>query len=261
MNRLISYLTPGFPVSLFESIGRIIGARVQYETRYSGPVRGSDPFIDDGAQLAWVCSTSFVDMANKGDPSVQLVGVAWVPDDPDAAGRAVYFGDVVTRPDSGITTFDDLRGKRVGCNDPVSLSGYYSLMFELDDRGLDEDYLDVIFTGGHQASLTAVCNGELDAAIVDSIVRTARERVDSATKELVVIERLGPWPVQALIARGSMSRDELATVRERLLGASCDGELRDQLETAALSHLTEVSLDHYAPVQAAMNRLNKRKTR
>ena len=62
--RLISYMTPGFPVSLFESIGRIIGAEVEYETEASGPMPGHDPFADDATELGWICSTSFVDMAS-----------------------------------------------------------------------------------------------------------------------------------------------------------------------------------------------------
>ena len=49
--RLISYMTPGFPVSLFESIGRIIGAEVEYETEASGPMPGHDPFADDATEL------------------------------------------------------------------------------------------------------------------------------------------------------------------------------------------------------------------
>jgi len=255
--RLISYMTPGFSKSLFESIGRVVGAEVEYETEASGPLPGDNPFVEDGTELGWICSTSFVDMATTGDnPSVQLVGVAWVPDDPDVAGRPVYFGDIVTRPDSGITSFDDLQGKRVGCNDPVSLSGHYALNFALDDRGLAAGYLEKVFTGGHQASLTAVANGELDAAIVDSVVRTTRERIDPDVAELAVIDRLGPWPTQPLVARVSLGSEEVALVRERLLNASQDPELRAELEAAALSHLIEVAPDHYAPVREAMARLN-----
>lgn len=254
--RLLSYMTPGFPVSLFEMIGRLVGAEVEYETESSGPLPGNDPFAEGDMELGWICSTSFVDMSTAGeDPSIQLVGVAWVPDDPDAHGRPVYFGDVVTRPDSGITTFADLEGKRVGCNDPVSLSGHYALKFELDDRGLEPDFVEMVFTGGHQASLTAVASGEIDAAIVDSVVRTTRVRVDPDVAKLRVLDRLGPWPTQPLVARVSLTADEVTRVREHLLGASDDPELREELEAAALSHFVAVGPDHYAPVRTAMARL------
>ena len=255
--RLISYMTPGFPVSLFEAIGRVLDAEIEYVTHSSGPLPGDNPFADhEGTELGWICSTSFVDMATTSDqPTIQLVGVAWVPDDPDAAGRPVYFGDIVTRPDSGIASFEDLEGRRIGCNDVVSLSGHYALNFELEERNLPNDFVEKVFTGGHQTSLTAVVNGELDAAIVDSVVRTTRARNDTAVSDLTIIDRLGPWPTQPLVARISLTKDEVALVRERLLVAADDQQLRSELQAAGLSKLVEVGADHYQPVRDAMSQL------
>ena len=254
--RLLSYMTPGFPESLFESIGRAVGATVEYETKSSGPEPGENPFLGDGVELGWICSTSFVDSALTGDdPSIQLVGVAWVPDDSDANGRPVYFADIVTRADSPIQSFADLEGHTMACNDPVSLSGHYALKFELDDRGLPDGFVDLRFTGGHQASLTAVAKGEVDVALVDSVVRTARARVDPAVAKLRVLGRLGPWPTQPLVAAVSLTQDEVAAVRRRLLDAVENDALRAELRSSALSHLVEVTPDHYNRVRDAMNRL------
>ena len=254
--RLLSYMTPGFPKSLFESIGRAVGATVEYETEMSGPGPGQNPFADDGVELGWICSTSFVDNELSGDdPTIQLVGVAWVPDDPDANGRAVYFGDIVTRADSGIECFEQLEGRTIACNDPVSLSGHYALKFELDDRGLPDDFVNMEFTGGHQSSLKAVANGEIDAAIVDSVVRISRARVEPAVDDLVMVDRLGPWPTQPLVANASLPSGEVSGVRERLLDASQSDDLHEELHRSALSHLVEVSPEHYDRVRAAMDRL------
>lgn len=255
--RLITYMTPGFPKSLFETIGADLDVEIEYETEASGPLPGKNPFLGDaGTELGWICSTSFVDMASTGeDPSVQLVGVAWVPDDPDADGRPVYFGDIVTRADSDVSSFEDLRGKRVGCNDPVSLSGHYALNFELERRELGDDYLEKVFTGGHQSSLSAVASGDLDAAIVDSVVRTTRARTDQSVADMRVIDRLGPWPTQPLVARISLDANEVISLRERLLQAGKDGDLHEELQAAGLSHLVEVGPDHYQPVREAMSRL------
>lgn len=257
MVRLVSYMSPGFPESLFERIGEVIDADVEFERELSGPAPGTNPFIEDDLEFGWVCSTSFVDLASRGaEPSIQLVGVAWVPDDPDANGRPVYFGDLITRADSGITTFEDLEGRKVGCNDLVSLSGHYALRFALEDRGLDDDFTELVFTGGHHSSIDALLAGEIDAAVVDSVVRTSRARLDPEVASLQIIDRLGPWPVQPLVARHTLDPEQVATVRRLLLEASDSPEIQAELDAAALSHFVEVGPDHYAAVHAAMERTN-----
>ncbi len=251
--RLISYMSPGFPTSLFHQIGRVLGVDVDFDETSSGPTPGNDPFADGSADLGWVCSTSYVDLETRGDDAaVQLVGVAWVPDDPDSNGAPVYFGDLVTRADSGITTFDDLAGRRVGCNDPVSLSGYHALRIALHERGLPDSFCEQPFTGGHHASLDMVVAGDLDAALVDSVVRTGRARMDPAVDALTVIERLGPWPTQPLVARKSLATEDVRRVRRQMLAASGQPALQAELEAAALSHLVEVGPDHYAAIRTAM---------
>lgn len=253
--RLISYMSPGFPHSLFERLGEVIDAEVTFDETMSGPAPGEDPFASMATDFGWICSTSFVDLATRTDnPSITLAGVAWVPDDPDANGRPVYFGDIISRNDSGITSFDDLAGKCVGCNDPVSLSGYHSMRFALQDRGLSEDFTQLTFTGGHRRSIDMVLAGELDAAVVDSVVRTSRARNNPAVADLRVVERLGPWPVQPLVARSTLESDTVDRVRSLLLDASNSPEIQAELNAASLSHLVEVGPDHYAAVRQAMER-------
>jgi len=255
--RLVSYLSPGFPRSMFELLGEILGAEVAFEEAQSGPPPGDDPLADGRAQLGWVCSTSYVGLAlSSAQPTVQLGGVAWVPDDPDAHGRPAYFGDVVVRDDCDIATFADLAGTRIGCNDPVSLSGNYALRFALADRGLDpESFARLEFTGGHHASLDQVISGELDAAVVDSVVRITRARSDGDVAALRVVERLGPWPVQPLVVHAGASSAEVDALAARLLEANDDPRVGAELAAAGLTSLVQIDPEHYEPVRAAMARL------
>lgn len=252
--RLLSYMTPGFPASLFEAFGAVIGAEVDFEQELSGPAPGVDPFADGSADLGWICSTSYVDLATRTpEPSIGLAGVAWVPDDPDVGGRPVYFGDLVTRADAGFATLADLAGRRIGCNDPVSLSGHHALRFALRDRRFDPDgFAELVFTGGHHRSLDLVAAGELDAAVVDSVVRTGRSRIDPGVAALVVVERLGPWPVQPLVARSTLPAEDLARVRRLLLEAADTPVVRRELAAASLLGLVEVGPDHYDLVRRSM---------
>lgn len=70
-------MSPGFPASLFELLGGILDAEVEFDMTLSGPAPGDDPFADGTADLGWICSTSYVDLATRSDnPSIELAGVA-----------------------------------------------------------------------------------------------------------------------------------------------------------------------------------------
>lgn len=255
--RLISYLTPGFPASLFETLAGVAGADVQFVDHVSGPTPDDDPFLDHTADLGWLCASSYVDLISRGpEPSVRLVGVAWVPDDSDADGRPVYFSDLVTRADSAIGSLEDTGGMRVGCNDPVSLSGHYALRIALDDLGHDADtFVDLVFTGGHDRSLDLLLAGELDAAVIDSAVRTRRASVDREVAGLRIAQRLGPWPVQPLVARSTLDPEVTDHVRRRLIEANSLPAVQQELAGAGLSHLVTVDSSDYDRLRSALQRL------
>ena len=112
MVQFVSYMSPGFPESLFELLAKRMDVELHFETETSGPPADVDPFRDGTFDLGWICSTSFVDLALRNDrPSVRLAGVAWVPDDPDSDGRPVYFGDLVVAADSDVDSLADLAGQ------------------------------------------------------------------------------------------------------------------------------------------------------
>lgn len=253
--RLISYLSPGFPATLFEIVGSAIGAEVLFETSTSGPRPGEDPFRDGSFDLGWICATSFVDLALRHDPSsVQLAGVGWVPDDPGVRGRPEYFGDVVVSGGTAASLLD-LRGRRIGCNDAISLSGHLSLRWALEALGeRPDEFADLVFTGSHHASLDRVLSGELDACVVDSVVRTSRSRRDAAVANLRVLDRLGPWPVQPLVARRDLEQDRLGEVRDTILRLNGRPDVRTILDASGLTGFVPVEPDHYRPVALAFER-------
>ena len=252
--QLISYLTPGIPAELFETLARVIDAELVLRSDVSGPTAADDPFRRHEYDLGWMCSTSYVDLTrDAADPSVALIGVGWVPDDPDAAGRPVYFGDVVVGPDSAVHSLEELAGAAIGCNDPVSLSGYQALLIELRDRGHDPDtWADLRFTGGHHTSLDQVLSGELDAAVVDSVVRLGRSRHDDAVAGLRIVQRIGPWPTQPIVARADLAEIDARTIRSQLLRAAADPEIRSVLDAAGIADLVPVDVEDYERLRSSM---------
>lgn len=252
--QLISYLTPGIPAELFETLSKVIGAELVLRSDVSGPTSTDDPFRRSEFDLGWMCSTSYVDLTrDAADPSVALVGVGWVPDDPDSAGRPVYFGDVVVRADAEFLDLEDLAGSIIGCNDPVSLSGYQALLIELRDRGhVPDEWADLRFTGGHHRSLDLLAAGEIDAAVVDSVVRLGRARHDAAVADLRIVQRIGPWPTQPIVARATLGAADAEHVRQRLLEARNDPEVMAVLDAAGIADLVPVDPANYERLRSSM---------
>lgn len=241
-------------MSLFEQVAQVIGADLEVDQTQSGPAPGHDPFADGDAELGWICSTSFVDLATRSaTPSVQLVGVAWVPLDPGSHGKPQYYGDIVVPDDSPIRTFADLARRTVGCNDVVSLSGHHAFRIATQRFGADPDnFADLRFTGGHHLSLDQLVAGELDAAVIDSVVRTNRCVTDPAVASLRIVERLGPWPVQPLVATTELPDDVIAAVRDALLVSNDDPQMQGELQAASLAGFVSVGPDHYLPIRSAL---------
>ncbi len=251
---MVSWLCPGFPEELFQALADAVGADLRIATDRSGPDPDDDPFRAGEADLGFVCSTAFAALVVRPEPSVQLAGVAFAPNDSAVGGRAQYFSEVVVPASSPVTTLDELSGARIGGNDDASLSGYFALRIELARRGLDPDrFAEIVLTGAHHRSIDLVLAGELDGAVVDSMVLASRAHHDPAANSgLRVVERLGPWPTQPLVARSTLGRAELAEVRHALLAANQEPAVQALLRRSAISRLAEVGGNHCDPVLAAL---------
>lgn len=79
-------------------------------------------------------------------------------------GWAYYWAAYMVRRDSDIYTFGDLEGKTWGYGDPGSTSGYIAPSVELADAGIAAG--EEVQTGGHNQTVLAVYNGEVDFGTV-----------------------------------------------------------------------------------------------
>ena len=254
--RFVTYLTPGIPQGFFEALVdhvrralRCGRTSLRVETRISGPERGSkDPFSGDEADVGFMCSPSFVWLRGLRPPPVELL-VAPVFGDARAAGRPVYFCDVVVRRDGQIRSFDELRGRSWAYNDRCSLSGYYSLLNKLAEIGADESFFArVSCSGSHLNSIESVVRGEVDAAAIDSNVLNMQLReVPGLREQLRVIESLGPFPIQPVVVRSTLDPELKEGLRAALLSVDADPRTRRALSGFGLERFVPVSEKDYAP--------------
>ena len=82
-------------------------------------------------------------------------------------GSTTYRSQFNVRCDSGIETFEDLRGRTIAFVDPGSASGYQFPYVTLKSTyGIDPDTeMTSIFAGSHDASALAVYNGDVDVSV------------------------------------------------------------------------------------------------
>lgn len=139
-------------------------------------------------------------------------------------GKPEYFALIVTHPDSGLNSIDDLlgekgRGRSFAFGDKGSTSGYLIPFHEFQKRGIDPEkhFARVLYTR-HQAIQTQVTAGQLDAGadfnrnrdvmIAQGLISAARSKV---------IWQSPPLPNDAFAVSAALARD--AAFVERLQAA------------------------------------------
>jgi phosphonate transport system substrate-binding protein len=259
--RLITYLSPGLPMAFFQTIADALGPDtvLAADPRASGPVAGEvDPFSDGRADIGFMCAPAFLAM-QRGvtSPPVQLLGLAPVFDDPRAKGQPVYHADVVVRADDEAQVFADLRGRRVGYNDAISLSGRLALLIHLAQLGEDLSFFsETIGTGSHDASLVALHEGLIDTATIDATtLRLRRSANDPLATDVRVIEGLGPHPIQPIVMRSDLPEDRVAHVQRALRSLSESAAGRAAMAPFGCIGFAPVSNDSYQELDQLLTQL------
>lgn len=132
-------------------------------------------------------------------------------------GSPTYRAQFNVRCDSGIETFEDLRGKTIAFVDPGSASGYqFPYVTLVRDHGIDpETEMTYIFAGSHDASALAVYNGDVDVSVTfgGSPGSDGRETIEAdfpdVKEQVCILGYSADIPNDGIVVRAGLS-DELA---------------------------------------------------
>jgi phosphonate transport system substrate-binding protein len=221
--RFVTWLAPSLPLALFAAIvdgcAEILDRPVSLQsvTELSGPSPDADPLARGDAEVGFLCPPTYRRMRACGAPVELLAAPVFA--DPRAAGRPVYFSDVVVSASSPAHHLGDLRGGTFAYNDPASLSGWECLGAALAARGESLGFFSRYRrSGSHLASIDLVARGEADAAAIDSnALLLALASAPLRASAVRVLETWGPWPVQPVVVRGGVAPDERRALRAALL--------------------------------------------
>jgi len=107
--------------------------------------------------IAFLTPASYVLAKNEANVKVVLKS--------ERKGSPYYYAAIITRADSDIQTLEDLRGRTFAFGDPLSTSATVFPRKMLYERGIDpvRDFKQILYSGGHDATVLAVLNGKVDA--------------------------------------------------------------------------------------------------
>ncbi|MEO0929038.1 MAG: phosphonate ABC transporter substrate-binding protein [Pseudomonadota bacterium] len=195
---------------------------------YNGVIQG---LLGGTLDMAWLGASSYAAVYLQNPDAVEPVLVKINLD-----GSYGYHSIGFARADSGITSLEDMQDRVFGFGDPNSTSGYLIPSIEIpQSTGAtmeSGDYFgEVKFTGGHEQTIIAVNNGDVDGGVTwadgqgeweDGFNSGAlRKAVDAGLvdmNDLVEIWRSAPIPEGPVVLR----QDLPAGVKEQMI-ALVDG--------------------------------------
>ena len=150
-------------------------------------------------------------------------------------GASTYFSVGFARKDRGIASLDDMKGKVLGFGDPNSTSGYLIPAVEMPAAGYAMEpgrfFGEIKFTGGHERTIVAVKNGDVDAGVTwadglgdweDGYNSGAlRKAVDAGLvnmNDLVEIWKSEPIPEGPVVLRSALPEDVKAKMIDLVKG-------------------------------------------
>ncbi|MDB6452717.1 phosphonate ABC transporter substrate-binding protein [Falsirhodobacter sp. 20TX0035] len=146
-----------------DKISEALGVPVKVFTPadYDGVIQG---LLGGTIDMAWLGASGYAKIYLTDPEAVTPVLVKQNLD-----GSIGYYSIGIARKDSGITSIEDMKGKVMGFGDPNSTSGYLIPNVELSQAGIDmtpgKYFSDVRFTGGHEQTIVAVTNGDIDGGV------------------------------------------------------------------------------------------------
>jgi phosphonate transport system substrate-binding protein len=180
--------------------------------------------------VAFLAPASYVLAKNEADIKVILKS--------ERKGIPFYYAAIITRADSGIKNLEDLRGKSFAFGDTLSTTGHVFPRKMLKERGIDptRDLKQILYSGGHDATVLAVLNGKVDAGATyanspDSMdtawMRYLKDPAD--VKRIRAIAFSEPIPADNLVVSGGLDPKIVKKLEEVFVELSRDAKGKKML--------------------------------
>ena len=200
---------------------------------YNGVIQG---LLGGTIDMAWLGASAYAAVYLDDPEAVTPVLVKANLD-----GSFTYHSIGFARVDSGIASLDDMAGKVFGFGDPNSTSGYLIPSVEIPAEGYSmqagEYFGDVVFTGGHEQTIVAVANGDIDGGVTWADAQgnwedgynsgALRRAVDAGLVDMNDIQQIWiskPIPEGPVVLRNALPEDVKTTMVELVANLHANDE-------------------------------------
>ena len=131
--------------------------------------------------------------------------------------QPTYQAIVIAGKDSNINSLNDLKGKTFAFVDPGSTSGFMVPSAAMIKLGIvpEKDFKQVMYSGGHDATIVAVGSGKVDAgSVADRIYERGCAKGLADCNTLKVVWTSPPIPNDPLLYRKSLPEDLKKKIRD-----------------------------------------------
>ena len=207
---------------IVEILQKELGMEVQpfVATDYTGVV---EALRVNKLDVAFLTPASYV--LAKSEANVRVVLKS------ERKGSPYYYAAIITRADSGIKSLEDLRGKTFAFGDPLSTSANVFPRKMFHERGIDpvRDFKQILYSGGHDATVLAVLNGKVDAGATyanspdnQDTAWTRYLKTPENIKKIRAIAFSEPIPADNLVLNGNLDERIAKKIEEIFLALSRD---------------------------------------
>ena len=198
--------------------------------------------------IAFICAGPYVDGKKKFGLELLVV--------PMVGGKTTYNSYIIAKTNSAINKFEDLKGKTFAFTDPQSNTGALVPTYMVTKLGKTPEtfFSKLIYSGGHDASISAVANNLVDGAAVDSLIFDyIKERRPGLVDEVKIIEESPPFGIPMIVARPDLNQDLKSKLRSFLLSADSDSQIKDVLANMEIEKFTIIDDSAYNSIREMIN--------
>lgn len=207
---------------MFEALSESIGISVEFKQRGTY-AEVNDLLAQNLVDMAFICSGAYI----SGSDHHELMFV------PVVSGEPYYRGYIITNKNSGISRFEDLRGKRFTYSDPLCFTGSLFIDRRMESLGTDTEtfFGEIVYSLSHDVSIQMVSRNLIDGAAVNGLIFDyLRKNRPEYIEDVEIIEITGPGGIPPVVNSLLMPRELRNEIQDFFLGMHENDNTREILD-------------------------------